>query len=406
MTGTYRIARLGHRGDGVTECGLFAPRTLPGEEVTGTLDGSRLTDIRILTPSPSRVSPPCRHYAGCGGCQVMHATDEVVADWKRQIVIDALAARGLEAEVARTETSPPRSRRRATFAVRRTKKGALAGFHTRASDTIVAIPDCQVLTDRLRAALPMVEALGAVLCSRKGEAAVTVTDSVEGLDVFVSGGKVLDGPTRAELGALAGRFDLARLTCGDEPVAAARPPYQTFGTVRVVPPPGAFLQATAHGESALVEAVREGIGDAARVVDLFAGSGTFTFPLASGAAVHAVEGDRAMMAAVDAAWRKTDGLKRVTTETRDLFRRPLEPDELQGFDAAVIDPPRAGAEAQIARLAEARLPRIAHVSCNPATFARDAATLAAAGYAMGPVRVVDQFRWSAHVELAATFTLA
>ena len=405
MTETFTITRLGHLGDGVADGPVFVPRSLPGEEVTGTRDGTRLTDVRIVTPSNDRVAAPCRHFGSCGGCQIMHASDAFVATWKRDLVVAALKSNGVEGEVLEVETSQTASRRRATFTVRRTKKGTLAGFHARMSDTIIPVPDCQVVTPAIRAALPVVEALGAILCSRKGEVAVTITHSEGGLDVLTKGGKPLDGPTRAALGALAGRHDLARLTCEDEPIAMGRPPVQTFGGVRVVPPPGAFLQATRHGEQSLRAAVSKIVGTASKVVDLFAGCGTFALPLAQGAEVHAVEGDRAMIEALMAGWRDGTNLKQVTSETRDLFRRPLDPSELKRIDAAVIDPPRAGAEAQISELAKAQVPVIAHVSCNPATFARDAATLIAAGYVMGPIRVVDQFRWSAHVEVVAGFTL-
>jgi 23S rRNA (uracil1939-C5)-methyltransferase len=177
-----------------------------------------------------------------------------------------------------------------------------------------------------------------------------------------------------------------------------------IGRARVVPPPAAFLQATAHGQAALTALVRAAVPDARRIVDLFAGCGTFSLPLAEEAQVHAVEADPAMLAALDLAWRATPGLRRVTTEARDLFRRPLDAAELAGFDAAVIDPPRAGAAAQVAAIAQSALPTVAMVSCNPVTFARDAATLVAAGFRLGPVTLVDQFRWSAHVELAARLT--
>ena len=197
---------------------------------------------------------------------------------------------------------------------------------------------------------------------------------------------------------------MSRLVWGDEIVAELEPPVQQMGRARVVPPPGAFLQATAHGEAALRDTVRAAVGDAARIVDLFAGCGTFTLPLAETAEVHAVEGEAAMLAALDRGWRGVPGLKRVTTEARDLFRRPLLADELARFDAAVIDPPRAGAQAQITELATSQIGVIAMVSCNPASFARDAKMLLNQGYEMGPITVVDQFRWSPHVELATRFT--
>ena len=188
-------------------------------------------------------------------------------------------------------------------------------------------------------------------------------------------------------------------------IATLYQPFQTFGKAKVTPPPGAFLQATEHGEKALLNAVREIIGDASRVVDLFAGCGTFSLPLAETAEVHAVEGLRDMMKALDQGWRQSKGLKRVTTETRDLFRNPIIASDLR-YDAAVIDPPRAGAEAQALELAQSKIPNIAFVSCNPVTFARDAATLIRADYQLEWVQVVDQFRWSSHIEVVGKFTRA
>ncbi|MEC7299911.1 MAG: class I SAM-dependent RNA methyltransferase [Pseudomonadota bacterium] len=399
------IERLGHQGDGIAPGPVFAPMTLPGEVVSGTLNGQRLEQVRIVTPSSDRVAAPCRHFKTCGGCQVQHASDAFVEHWKAGIVREALRAQGIEAEIAGVETSPPRSRRRAGLSARRTKKGAMAGFHGRASGTIVEIPDCQLLHPDLIAALPVAEALAVAGGSRKGELNVSVTLSDGGLDVAVRDGKPLDRDLEVALAQQAEALDLARLSWDGEVIAMRRAPGQIFGPARVVPPPGAFLQATPQGEAALLRAVSEITEGASKIADLFAGCGTFALPLARRAEVLAVEGDRAMIAALDRGWREAQGLKRVEGVTRDLFRNPLLRDEFKGIDAVVIDPPRAGAEAQVTELAEARVPVIAHVSCNPVTFARDAARLIAAGYAMGPVRVVDQFRWSSHVELVAGFRL-
>ncbi|KIC36317.1 class I SAM-dependent RNA methyltransferase [Leisingera sp. ANG-M7] len=406
---TATISRLGHQGDGVADGPLFAPRTLPGELVTGVAEGSRLTQVRIETPSEHRVQPPCRHYKACGGCQLQHASDAFVAKWKTDVVCNALTAQGLETEFRPILTSPPQSRRRATLAVRRTKKGAMAGFHGQASDVITEIPDCQLLDPELLAAIPVAEALALAGASRKAPLAVTVTASDAGLDILVRNGKPLDGPLRIELAQLAEKHGIARLTWEDEPVAMEQPPVQPFGTAQVCPPPGAFLQATREGEAALLAAVQDIIKGAKRIVDLFAGCGTFSLPLAQAAEVHAVEGEREMVRALDAGWRKAKGLKKVTIEARDLFRNPLLSEDLNpfgaAFEAAVIDPPRAGAEAQVAQLAKARTPVIAYVSCNPVSFARDAKALVEAGYSLDWVQVVDQFRWSAHTELAAKFAL-
>jgi 23S rRNA (uracil1939-C5)-methyltransferase len=252
---------------------------------------------------------------------------------------------------------------------------------------------------------PALEALVLAGGSRSAELSLTVTHSLGGLDVAVDGGKPADADLRMALARVAETFGTARLTWNAEVLALRTLPVQRFGKALVAPPPGAFLQATADGEAALLSAVKEAVGSARRVVDLFAGSGTFSLPLAETAEIHAVEGDAAMLAALDRGWRQAQGLHRVTTEIRDLFRRPLEPDEFKGVDAVVIDPPRAGAEAQTVALARARIPVIAAVSCNPATFARDARLLADAGYGIDWVQVVDQFRWAAHVELVARFSL-
>jgi 23S rRNA (uracil1939-C5)-methyltransferase len=402
------VERLGHRGDGIAqgpEGQVFVPQTLPGEVVDGDQAGDLLLNTRILSPSPNRIRPPCPHARTCGGCLMQHAADPFVADWKLGIVAGALAGQGLESPLRPIQTSPPRSRRRATLAARRTKGGVLIGFHARASETLVAIPNCQLLHPAILATFPALEALVVTGGSRSAELSLTVTHSLGGPDVAVTGGKPLESEMRMALARVAEAFNIARLTWDGEVVALRTMPVQRFGKALVAPPPGAFLQATAEGEAALLSAVEEAIGPARRVVDLFAGSGTFSLLLAETAEVLAVESDAAMLAALDRGWRQTQGLHRVTTETRDLFRRPLEPDEFKGFDAVVIDPPRAGAEAQTATLAHSHVPVIAAVSCNPVTFARDARILTGAGYVLDWVQVVDQFRWATHVELVARFSL-
>lgn len=398
------IARLGHLGDGIAPGPVFVPMALPGEVVEGLVEGERMVEPKIVTPSPDRVKAPCRHYRTCGGCALMHASDAFVAGWKADVVRQALAAQGLAAPFRPTLTSPARSRRRATFSGRRTKSGAIVGFHGRRSGTIAEIGDCQILDPRLTALLPALEAITMAGGSRKAELALLATITDRGIDLAVRHGKPLDPALFADLARIAADADLARLGWGDEVVAMARAPAQRFGRADVVPPPGAFFQATAEGEAALVAAVVEAVGKGDPVADLFAGCGTFAFPLAERAEVHAVEGDAAMTAALDAGWRGAEGLHRVTTEARDLFRRPLLPDELNRYGAVVIDPPRAGAEAQSAEIAASRVPVVAAVSCNPVTFARDARILCNAGFRIDWVEVVDQFRWSPHVELSARFS--
>ena len=397
----YSIKRLGIFGDGIAEGPVFVPMTLPGEVVTGTLNGTTLVDVKIITPSDDRVAPPCKHFKSCGGCQLQHASDSVVEAFKTDIIAQALAAQGIKTEIRPIVTSPAQSRHRATFAARRTKKGAMSGFHGRASDTVIEIPDCKLVEPELLAARDIAEALAELGGSRKATLAVTVTTSRVGLDVQVSGGKPIDGPLRITLAALCDNRGFARLTWDDEVIAQRAPPVQRFGVADVCPPPGAFMQATAHGEAHLLAAVQEAVGDAKRVIDLFAGCGTFTLPLAKNAEVFAVEGDKQMMAAMDKGWRMAQGLKTVTHVARDLYRRPLLPDEFKKYDVVVMDPPRNGAEAQTAELIRSEIKRVAYVSCNPVTFARDVARMIEGGFTLDWVQPVDQFRWSSHVELAA-----
>lgn len=396
------IQRLGHKGDGIAEGPILAPLTLPGEIVEGDVTDGRMGAPRILTPSPDRVKAPCAHFRQCGGCALQQASDAFLARWKQQVVETALAAQGLRTEFRPIHVSPPRSRRRATLAGTRTKKGALVGFHARRSDIIVPITDCHVLHPDLMTALPALAQITRMGGSRSATLSFALTRSDAGLDCTVTGGKPLDEALRMALPQFIRHF--ARLTWNGETVFTETPPVQHFGKVAVTPPPGAFLQATTDGEAALVAAMQEATAGAKHIVDLFSGSGTFTFPLAAHAPVHAVEGDRAMIAALDHGTRHTTGIKKVTGEVRDLFRRPLMGDDLSPYDAAIIDPPRAGAEAQVAELARSGPAQIGFVSCNPVTFARDARTLTDAGYGLNWVQVVDQFRWSPHVELAAQFT--
>lgn len=399
------IESLGAQGHGVTAEGIFVPFALPGERVRLVPSGHRARLDAVLRRAPERAEPPCPHFGSCGGCALQHASDRLVAEWKRDLVGRALASRGIEGvEIRPTVTSPPASRRRATFAARRTRKGALVGFHAAASDEIVAISICPVSDPALAASLPVLAEIAEIGASRKGTLRLTVTASERGLDVAAEGGKAIAGPMYGQLVAIAATRDLARLSWQGEALVARRRPLQRFGNAWVAPPPGGFLQATSEGEAALVAAMREATGGTARVADLFSGSGTFALPLAEAAEVLAVDADAGALTALDAGWRDAEGLRRVVTERRDLWHRPLLVRDLRDFGAVVFDPPRAGARGQAEQLALSSVPRIGAVSCNPATFARDARTLIDGGYRLDWVLPVDQFRWSPHVELAAAFS--
>ncbi|MTH62999.1 class I SAM-dependent RNA methyltransferase [Paracoccus shanxieyensis] len=397
----WSVERLGRKGDGVAISGdarALAALTLPGEVIKGEASDGRIASPRIVTPSDQRVRPACPHYRACGGCSLMHGSEDFVKNWKVSVVQQALRAQGLEAPIAGVHVSPPRSRRRAVLSGRRTKKGALLGFHARASEVIVDIADCHVLRPAIQDALPLLRELVIAGGSRSGELSLVVVDTPAGLDVTVTGGKPIEPGLFQALAALADQGDLARLTWDGQSITR-RAPTIAFGRAQVVPPAGGFLQATPEGEAALVAAVRDITRGAGRVLDLFAGCGTFTLPLAETAEVHAVEGLAAPLQALDRGARVA-GLRRITTEVRDLARRPLLPDELD-YHAIVIDPPRAGAAAQAREIALSQADTLAWVSCDPVTFAKDARILAERKLDIVRLYVVDQFRWSPHVETVA-----
>lgn len=401
------IERLGHRGNGmaVREDGAraLAPLTLPGEVIEGeavpAASGlARIERPRIMTPSPMRVSAACKHYKTCGGCSLMHATDAFVSEWKTGTVEQALQAQGINVKAQGIAVSPPRSRRRAVLAGRRLRSGAVVGLHAKASDQLVAMEDCLVIRPAIMQAMPMLRELVAAGVSRGQEVTLTVTETETGLDVSATGGKSADPALMGQLADLAGKAGWARLSWEGE--ALTRQPVSlTMGKARVQPPPAAFLQATKEGEAALQAVVLAGTEGAARVADLYCGIGTFSLPLAARAEVHAVEGLAAAVSALDAAWRATPDLRRVTTEVRDLARRPLMPDELARFDAVVVDPPRAGAQSQAEMLAQSAVKKLVWVSCDAVGFARDMRILLTGGYEIDSLRIVDQFRWSTHVEM-------
>jgi 23S rRNA (uracil1939-C5)-methyltransferase len=399
------VDRLGLHGDGVAG-GVFVAGALPGETVEGIVENGTMAAPRIIVPSPARVRPPCAHARACGGCALQHVADGPVAEWKAEVVRKSLENRNLGADVRPVLTLPAGTRQRATFAARRGKSSGIIGFHRRASDEIIPVPDCLILHPDLRAAQPALARLAEAGLSRSERADILCTRSLTGLDVVVTGPRPADGPRAALLAAIAAEAGFARLVWAGETIAQTAAPEVALGRARAPLPPGAFLQPSAEGAAALVALVREALGPARLVVDLFAGIGTFALPLAETAEIHAAEGDAAMVAALLAAARRTAGLRAVTAEARDLFRRPLLAAELARFEAVVIDPPRAGAEAQTAEIARARVPVVAMVSCNPVSFARDARILADAGYRLDFVQPVDQFRWSAHVELVARAVLA
>jgi 23S rRNA (uracil1939-C5)-methyltransferase len=408
-TRQIRIERLGAQGDGVAGEGadaVFVAGALPGETVSVRDDAGRLALVGIDAASPDRIAPVCRHFGTCGGCAVQHLADAPYRAWKRRLVETALARAGLSCELAPLVDGHGAGRRRVTLHGRRRGVEALAGFMKPKSHELIAIEACPILKPELARAPVVAQAITQALRGSDKPLTILITAALGGLDVDVRGHGPAGDTLRLALTSLAERLDLARLSLHGDIVVERRQPLQRMGKALVLPPPGGFLQPTSEGEAALAALAVAATAGARRVADLFAGCGPFALRLAEGAEVLAVESEAKALAALDKAARATPGLRRVLTETRDMFRRPLLPGELKGFDAVVLDPPRAGAEAQCRELANSDVARIAYVSCDPQSFARDAAILTAGGHALERVTPVDQFRYSHHVELVGVFRKA
>ena len=385
------IVGLAARGDGIGESGRFYPLTAPGDSVLQ--DGT-------VEPGPHREVPPCRHFPECGGCQLQHVDDAAYAGFLRDRIISALAAQGLaEPPIMTPHISPPFSRRRASL---RAQRGGVLGFNAEASHRIVDMRECHILRPELFA---LVAPLRALLRRLKpaATAGVRLTLADQGVDLLLEKVEAADLEAAEALGAFAAEHRLARLALDDGYGAQTRwepePVTVTLGGIPVPLPHGAFLQATAEGEAVLVETVRHAVGEARIVADLFAGLGTFALSLEG--RILAVEAARDAALALKAAAGRAQ--RPVFVDHRDLYRRPLDAAELSRFEAVVLDPPRAGAKEQVAALARSSVANIAYVSCNPSTFARDAAALVEGGYRLDWVRPVGQFRWSTHVELVGAF---
>ncbi len=391
------VVRMAARGDGVTADGRFLAGAVPGDMVAP--DGS-------IRPGPNRAVPPCRHFGTCGGCQLQHVSDATIAEFARSRMLEPLARAGIvPAELMATHMSPPASRRRAALRATRTKGQVRLGFNAEGAHSLIDVAQCPVLhPDLFRLVAPLRKLLGPYLAERSA-IGITMTLTDAGVDLLLSNLQANSLPVIQGLTDFAGAMGLARLSLegpmGVETLVARSDPFVTMGSVAVTLPPAAFLQATADGETALVAAVSAVAGQARSVADLFAGSGTFALPLSRTATVLAVDAAGPAIRALGEAARRAG--RPISAQHRDLFRKPMSAAELDGFDMIVIDPPRAGALVQVGEIARSRVPVVAAVSCNPATFARDAAILVAGGYRLGRLWPVAQFRWSTHVELVAEF---
>lgn len=406
MSQSVTIETLGQQGDGFarTPSGpLHVPLTLPGEVVHVDLKGTRGRLIDIVERSPERVAAPCPHFGQCGGCELQHAADLLYATFKRDRVVHAFAREGLSPEVDDLVRCPPASRRRATFSAVRAGPKILFGYHEASSNRVAPIKTCLIAEPAIVAQFANLESLAAILIDRKRELRITVTLAENGLDVAVEAAAELTSRNRMAAIEKAVAAGWVRLTIDGEIAVQSAPPQILFDGVAVEPHPGAFLQAVAASEAAMATLAVDHLRPARAVADLFSGVGTFTFRLARRHSVHAVESEAPALAAVDRAQRTPQGLKAITTERRDLFRRPMTAKELNRFGGVVFDPPRAGAEAVSRELARSDVQLVAAISCNPVSLARDARILTEGGYRLRRVVPIDQFLWTHHVEIVALF---
>ncbi|HZL41625.1 MAG TPA: class I SAM-dependent RNA methyltransferase [Pseudolabrys sp.] len=410
MTEQLTINRLGHRGDGIADTAAgpaFVPYTLPSEKVTvepvpGHHDRRHL--VHVDKASHERAVPVCKHFTHCGGCAMQHWSLAEYHLWKRELVVEALSDAGVIAPVAPLTDAHGQGRRRATLHARRGDKNILeVGFTAPRAHHIVAIDRCPILAPGLDDAIPAAWAIAEILKPTNKPLDIQVTATDSGMDMDVRGSGPLSSGRTSALAGVAEKYKLARITRHGELVAQGAQPLLKVGRANVPLPPGAFLQATAAGEATLARLVLHHVGDAKRIADLFCGIGTFALRLAERARVTAGDSDAAAVKALTQAAAKTNGLKPVDAQARDLFRRPLMAAELKGFDAVVFDPPRQGAEAQARELIKSAVPTVIAVSCDAATFARDARILIDGGYRLVGITPVDQFRYSFHVEMVGKF---
>ncbi len=403
------IERVGGQGDGIGAGPTFVPLTLPGERVLVEGAGERARLMEVQQPSPERVEPPCPYFGQCGGCAFQHWDHAPYLAWKIEQVRFALAREHIEADFAPAFAAEPGERRRVALHARKGNRGlAILGFKGRRSWSVIDIDACVIADPRITSALPALARFAAPLFQHPKSAPilhVTATDT--GLDIDITGVEARSGglsaDNRVRLADRAAEADFARATLEGETLYQARQPAVRLGDARVVLPPGGFLQAVARAEDAMAKIAAEALAGVDRVADLFCGSGAFTFRLAKSAAVMALDSEPAAIAALQGGRAVTPSLKAITAEARDLFRRPLLAMEMKKLEGVLFDPPRAGAVEQAGEIARSNVSTVVGVSCNAATFARDAAVLIGGGFKLERVTPVDQFLWSPHIELVGVF---
>jgi 23S rRNA (uracil1939-C5)-methyltransferase len=402
------IESMGSQGDGIAS-GLFAPLTLPGERILGAVHGDRVEVLELLSASADRVMPPCRHFGDCGGCALQHWASAPYLAWKAEQVRKALAGVRIDTEILPTHVIPEASRRRFALHARRQGGAVVLGFKARRSWRVAPIDDCKVADPRLVAALPRLASIaGPFLEHPKSAPTLHVTLTLTGLDIDVTGVESKSGglsaDARMRVAENAVDADVARVSLAGEIIYQARQPLVKMGAAKVAAPPGAFMQASDAAEQAMTSFILEGAAGAHRIADLYCGMGAFTFPLAAKAQITAADVSAGAIDALVGAIGGAPGLSSISAQARDLDRRPLLAQDLAKMDVVLFDPPRAGAAVQCGEIARSSCERVIAVSCNPATFARDARILADGGLRLERVLPVDQFHWSPHIELVGVFS--
>ncbi len=403
QTKSVEITALGAKGDGIAQDGSFVPFALPGELVETGADGAVLS---IKRPSPHRITPICQHFCRCGGCALQHLDTAVYLDWKRQQVIDAFSASGLAPEVAPCLPVTMASRRRAVFSAVTEQDQVKFGFQSRHSHDVVDIKECPVLEPAISGKIAQLRQLAGIFRAGAAQLRVTVLASENGLDIAVdTAGDV--GERRRKLAVeWAVQAKITRLSVNGEVAVQRAQPFLTIGEATVSPPPGGFVQAVRGAETQMSKLVAGHLKKSRRIVDLFSGYGAISLPLAARASVHAVELEQPALDALETVAASMTSIKKITQERRDLFHRPLRAPVLNKFDGALFDPPRAGAEEQASELAKSTITRLAAISCNPKTLARDAKILVDGGFRVSSLTPIDQFVYSPHVEVVALFERA
>ncbi len=411
------IDRIGAQGDGIARADgggavfappIYVPMTLPGERVRVAGSGERFDLEAVLDASPDRIDPPCPHFGACGGCALQHWDNAAYRAWKVDQLRLTLAREGIETEIAAPFAARPYERRRVALHARRGPRGVVLGFKARRSWSVVPIETCVISDPRIVAALKALARFAApFLAHPKSAPILHVTASETGLDVDVTGVEAgrggLSADARMEIAERAAAADLARATLSGETLYLARQPMIRFGPASVVLPPGGFLQASGRAEAFMADLAGQALAGTERVADLFCGAGAFAFRLAARGEVLALDASAPAIAALQGGRAGAPGLKAIAAEARDLFRRPLLAAEMKRLGGVLFDPPRAGALDQVREIAASKVGAVVGVSCNPQTFARDAAVLIAAGFSLERVTPVDQFLWSPHIELLGVF---